>query len=299
MKNHADQQKHPAAEASLREPARIIIFGHHTPAGKAFDVILIWLIVASVIVVMLDSVREVRTNYGTTLHVAEWAFTVVFTVEYLLRLWCAERGAAYARSFFGVVDLLAILPTYLSLIIPGGQALLTVRVLRLLRIFRVLKLAQYVREASVLMKALGASRQKITVFLLSVLTLVVTLGSLMYLVEGAEHGFTSIPKSVYWAIVTLTTVGYGDIAPQTMLGQGLASVIMILGYAIIAVPTGIVTVEIGAASHRAAMARRCPGCGLGGHDSDALHCKRCGHQLGSGIDGEGTVQRTPSQGQDG
>jgi voltage-gated potassium channel len=269
----------PPSEPSLQERARIVIFGHHTPAGKAFDVILIGLIVASVIVVMLDSVQGIRTSYGALLRMVEWGFTVVFTLEYLMRLWCAENSAAYARSFFGVVDLLAILPTYLSLFIPGGQALLAVRVLRLLRIFRVLKLAQYVKEASVLMRALQASRQKITVFILGVLTLVVTLGSLMYLVEGAQNGFTSIPKSVYWAIVTLTTVGYGDIAPRTMWGQGLAAVIMILGYAIIAVPTGIVTVEIGAASRRAAALRRCPQCGLGDHDSDARHCKRCGLRI--------------------
>lgn len=262
-----------------RERLSLIIFGHLTPAGKGFDVALIGLIVASVIVVMLDSVQDIRATYGGVLRAAEWGFTLVFTLEYLLRLWCAASAGGYARSFFGIVDLIAILPTYLSLVVPGGQALLTVRVLRLLRIFRVLKLANYVSEAGVLMRALRASRPKITVFIVGVVTLVVTLGSLMYLVEGAAHGFTSIPKSVYWAIVTLTTVGYGDIAPQTTLGQGLAAVIMILGYAIIAVPTGIVTVEIGAAARRNADATICPHCGLTGHDSDARHCKRCGHGL--------------------
>jgi voltage-gated potassium channel len=264
---------------SLRTRARIIIFGHETFAGKAFDVALIWLIAASVVVVMLDSVRDIRTSYGSILRGAEWGFTIVFTIEYLLRLWCAPGAARYARSFFGIVDVLAILPTYLSLVIPGGQALLTVRVLRLLRVFRVLKLAQYVSEAAVLMRALRASRPKIIVFIVSVITLVVTLGSMMYLVEGGENGFTSIPKSVYWAIVTLTTVGYGDIAPKTMVGQALACVIMILGYAIIAVPTGIVTVELGTASRKAAAARACPQCGLVGHDSDARHCKRCGQRM--------------------
>ena len=264
---------------SLRERTRVVIFEHYTPAGKAFDVALIWLIITSVIVVMIDSVQEIRAAYGPLLRVAEWAFTTIFTVEYLLRVWCAPNAGKYARSFFGIVDLLAILPTYLSLFIPGGQALLTVRVLRLLRVFRVLKLAQYVSEAAVLMRALRASRPKIIVFIVSVITLVVTLGSMMYLVEGVENGFTSIPKSVYWAIVTLTTVGYGDIAPQTTLGQALAAVIMILGYAIIAVPTGIVTVEIGSATRKAAEEKRCPKCGLLGHDSDARHCKRCGQIL--------------------
>lgn len=271
----------PPAEdrGALRERTRIVIFEHQTPAGKGFDVALIGLIVASVIVVMLDSVHEIRLTYGPALRAAEWGFTIIFSVEYLLRLWCAPRAAAYARSFFGIVDLLAILPTYLSLIIPGGQALLTVRVLRLLRIFRVLKLANYVSEAGVLMRALRASRPKITVFVVGVLTLVVTLGSLMYLVEGADNGFTSIPKSVYWAIVTLTTVGYGDIAPQTTVGQALAAVIMILGYAIIAVPTGIVTVEIGTAARQAAAERVCRQCGFAGHDGDARYCKHCGRQI--------------------
>lgn len=264
---------------AFREQTRMIIFEHQTPAGKGFDVALIGLIVASVTVVMLDSVHHVRMTYGSILRIAEWGFTIVFTMEYLLRLWCAPKAAAYAHSFFGIADLLAILPTYLSLIIPGGQALLTVRVLRLLRIFRVLKLAHYVSEAGVLMRALRASRHKITVFVVGVLTLVVILGSLMYLVEGAANGFTSIPKSVYWAIVTLTTVGYGDIAPKTMLGQALAAVIMILGYAIIAVPTGIMTVEIGTAARQEATAKICRQCGVTGHASDARYCKRCGREI--------------------
>jgi voltage-gated potassium channel len=259
-----------------RARAYEIIFEHDTPAGKTFDVVLIWLIVASVVVVMLDSVGEVRDAYGAWLRGAEWAFTAVFTAEYLVRLWCSRDRWRYARSFFGMVDLVAILPTYLSLVVPGGQALLTVRALRLLRVFRVLKLANYLSEAAVLVRALRASRHKIILFLAAVLTLVVTLGSTMYLVEGAANGFTSIPRSVYWAIVTLTTVGYGDIAPRTALGQALAAIVMILGYAIIAVPTGIVTVEIGAAARQAASERTCPQCGLAGHDSDAKHCKRCG-----------------------
>jgi voltage-gated potassium channel len=258
----------------------VVIFGAETPAGKAFDVILIWLIMISVLVVMLESVSAVRMEYGPLLRTAEWVFTIAFTFEYFLRLWSARNARGYARSFFGVVDLIAILPTYLTLVIPGGQALLTIRALRLLRVFRVLKLANYVSEAGVITTALRASRQKITVFVAAILTLVVTFGSMMYLVEGSTNGFTSIPRSVYWAIVTLTTVGYGDIAPQTAIGQGLAAIIMIMGYAIIAVPTGIMTVEIGTAARQAAHARTCRACGLSGHDRDALHCKACGEQLG-------------------
>ena len=186
--------------------------------------------------------------------------------------------------------MLAILPTYLTLVLPGGQALLAIRAIRLLRVFRVLKLAQYVSEAAVLVRALRASRHKITVFITAVVTLVVTLGAMMYLVEGSASGFTSIPVSVYWAIVTLTTVGYGDIAPRTPLGQGLASLIMIMGYAIIAVPTGIVTVEIGAAVRREAQRRVCPQCGLAGHDRDAIHCKRCGRELPEADSGDQGLQ---------
>ncbi|MDH3292427.1 MAG: ion transporter [Gemmatimonadota bacterium] len=265
---------------TTRERVHRIIFGHDTPAGKAFDVVLILAIVASVVVVMLDSVQAARLQYGTTLRALEWIFTILFTVEYVVRLWCVPRAIRYARSFFGVVDLLAILPTYLSLFIPGGQALLSVRALRLLRIFRILKLGLYVSEAAVLMRALRQSRQKITVFIAAVLTLVVVMGSMMYLVEGTINGFTSIPRSVYWAIVTLTTVGYGDIAPRTNLGQALAAVIMIMGYAIIAVPTGIVTVELGNVVRRTRAERVCQRCQLAGHDPDAVHCKRCGDKIG-------------------
>jgi voltage-gated potassium channel len=268
----------PSAPETTRERVHRIIFGHDTPAGKAFDVVLILAILASVLVVMLDSVRAARVQYGTTLRALEWAFTILFTVEYVIRLWCVPRAIRYARSFFGIVDLLAILPTYLSLFIPGGQALLSVRALRLLRIFRILKLGLYVSEAAVLMRALRQSRQN-TVFIAAVLTLVVVMGSMMYLVEGAINGFTSIPRSVYWAIVTLTTVGYGDIAPRTNLGQALAAVIMIMGYAIIAVPTGIVTVELGNVARRAWAERVCQRCELTGHDADATYCRRCGAKI--------------------
>lgn len=267
------------APDALRRRVHTVIFGHETPTGKLFDVVLIWMILISVLVVMLESVADYRLNYGDWLRIAEWGFTIVFTVEYALRLWCAPNAGRYARSFFGIVDLLAIVPTYLTLIVPGGQALLTVRALRLLRVFRVLKLAHYVSEASVLTRALRASRHKITVFVSAVLVLVVTFGSMMYLVEGAENGFTSIPRSVYWAIVTLTTVGYGDIAPQTSIGQGLAAMIMIMGYAIIAVPTGIMTVELGAAAREARIISECDCCGLTRHQDDARYCRKCGEAL--------------------
>ena len=264
---------------SLRTRTREIIFGHDTPAGKAFDVALIWIIIVSVIVVMLDSVESIRLAHGTILDGLEWGFTILFTVEYILRLWCVRRPMAYAGSFFGIVDLVAILPTYLSLFIPGGEAYLIVRALRLLRVFRVLKLAHHVIEATVLMRALQASRDKITVFLAALLTMVAFLGSFMYLIEGGANGFTSIPAGVYWAIVTLTTVGYGDIAPQTPMGQALAAMIMILGYSIIAVPTGIITAEVGEQTRRGQLGRACPGCGLEQHDRDAKHCKVCGEAL--------------------
>jgi len=264
---------------TARERTYEIIFGHHTPAGRAFDVALILSIITSVFVVMMESVQSLRVEHGTLLRALEWGFTILFTIEYALRLWCSPKPARYARSFFGVVDLLAILPTYLSLVLPGGQALLSVRALRLLRVFRILKLAHHVSESRVLMRALSQSRDKITVFIATILTMVVILGSLMYLVEGGANGFTSIPRSVYWAIVTLTTVGYGDIAPQTNMGQALAAVVMIMGYAIIAVPTGIVTVELGNVVRQARSERVCSNCGAAGHDSDAKHCNKCGAEL--------------------
>ncbi len=260
-----------------RHRAYVVVFGSDTPAGKAFDVGLILAILASVAVVMLESVAEVRAEHGPLLRAAEWAFTLLFTAEYVLRLACVARPARYAASFFGVVDLLAILPTWVSAVVPGAQYLLVVRVLRILRAFRVLKLAHHVSEARVLSRALYASRRKITVFLFTVFALVVIIGSVMYLVEGEENGFTSIPRSVYWAIVTLTTVGYGDVSPQTPLGQALAALVMVLGYAIIAVPTGIVTAELTTAAREGR--RRCAACSLEHHDEDARHCKRCGAAL--------------------
>jgi voltage-gated potassium channel len=262
--------------APWRDTLHEIIFGAETPAGKWFDILLIVSILASVLAVMLDSVSSISINYGSLLTGIEWFFTIVFTIEYILRLICVGRPLLYATSFFGIVDLLAIIPTYISLFIPGSEYLLVVRVLRILRIFRVLKLVQYMSEALFLMKALRASIRKIIVFLFTVLTLVIILGSMMYLIEGAENGFTSIPRSIYWAIVTLTTVGYGDISPQTNIGQMLAACIMILGYSIIAVPTGIVTVELSQLSSKKKAAQLCKDCGAEGHDADADFCKYCG-----------------------
>jgi len=262
-----------------RARAHEIIYEADTPAGKVFDVVLIAAIMASVVVVMLDSVISVRDRYGVALRYAEWTFTILFTLEYALRLICVGRPLRYARSFFGVVDLLAIIPTYVSVLIPGAQYLLVIRALRILRVFRVLKLAHFMAEVEVMMLAIRASVRKILIFVYAVLTLVVILGSVMYLIEGPEHGFTSIPRGVYWAIVTLTTVGYGDISPQTPAGQALAAVIMIMGYGIIAVPTGIVTAEMTRAVRIPVSGQACRQCSAEGHDPDAVHCKFCGAKL--------------------
>lgn len=270
----------PPPEASpARRRAYEVIFGHDTRAGRTFDVALIVAILGSVVAVMLESVSSVRLAHGPVLRGVEWGFTAAFTVEYALRLWCVARPVRYARSFLGVVDLLAVIPTYLSVLVPGGQVLAVVRILRVLRVFRILKLAQYSGEARVLGQALRASRYKITVFVFTVVTIVVIVGSLMYLVEGPAHGFTSIPVGVYWGVVTLTTVGFGDITPRTPLGQALATVVMIMGYGIIAVPTGIVTAELALAGRSGPAERRCPACGRPGHDPDARHCKWCGAGL--------------------
>ena len=256
-----------------------VIFEAETPAGKAFDVVLIWSIVCSVAAAMLESVSSIRVAYGSVLYGVEWCFTILFTVEYGLRLLSLTQPWRYMTSFFGVVDVLAVVPTYLSVVLPGSQYFLTVRILRLLRIFRILKLSEYLAEAEVIMRALRESRRKISVFLLGVLTVVVIVGALMYVVEGEAHGFTSIPISIYWAIVTMTTVGYGDLSPHTALGKALASCVMILGYAIIAVPTGIVTVEMSHAMRRGVSTRACPRCSAEGHEHDAFYCKYCGARL--------------------
>ncbi len=271
-------------EKDLKHRWRIVlhevIFETNTPAAKWFGILLILSIALSVVVVMLDSVNAVSEVHGDLLYLAEWFFTLLFTVEYVLRLMCVGRPILYATSFFGIADVLAIVPTYLSLFFPGSQYLLVIRLLRVLRIFRVLKLVQYIGEANLLIQALRASRRKITIFLFTVLILVVILGSLMYVIENEEDGFTSIPKSIYWAIVTLTTVGYGDISPKTNIGQALAAVVMILGYGIIAVPTGIVTAELSQALRRQKVTTQaCSQCSAEGHDADAAYCKYCGAKL--------------------
>lgn len=256
-----------------------VIFEADTKAGKAFDVMLISFILVSVAVVMLESVSAVREQYGDYLHAIEWGFTILFTIEYVLRLLCVGRPDKFAVSFFGLVDLLAILPTYLSLLIPGTHYLLVIRTLRVLRVFRIFKLVTYLREADRLLRALRASRRKIAVFLYTVLTVVIVVGSLMYFIEGETSGFTSIPRSIYWTIVTLTTVGYGDIAPVTVIGQMLAAVVMILGYGIIAVPTGIVTAELVYGHREQVSTQACVECAAEGHDADAVFCKYCGARL--------------------
>ena len=267
----------------LRKRLYLVVFGTDTRAGKLFDIILLWAIVLSVISVMLESVREIREAYADVFFVFEWLFTVLFTIEYLLRLFITIEPKKYAFSFFGIIDLLATLPTYLNLFVAGGSYLVVIRSIRLLRIFRILKLGRYLREASVLTNALAASRHKILVFLGAVFTLAMIMGTLMYMIEGGESGFTSIPRSIYWAIVTITTVGYGDIAPQTIFGQAMASMLMLMGYAIIAVPTGIVTTEIAQAEKkkkkRESGKRECATCGKRGHDEDATFCKYCSAKL--------------------
>ena len=269
----------PAEGTGWRQRGYVIIFGHETAAGKAFDVVLLVMIALSVLVVLLDSVPSIHERHARALLAAEWVFTALFTIEYALRLMVVRSPVRYARSFYGLVDLLAILPTYLSIFLTGAQELIVIRSLRILRVFRVLKLPEYLEEAGYLQEALHASRRKITVFVVTVLALVLIIGAIMHLVEGPESGFTSIPMSIYWAVVTLTTVGYGDIAPQTPLGRFIAGGVMILGYGIIAVPTGIVTAELVTARRDYNRARRCGFCGKDGHDDDANFCRACGAPL--------------------
>jgi voltage-gated potassium channel len=272
----AEQPPPPGHRARLHQ----VIFEADTPGGRTFDLVLIAAILFSVLLVSLETVRGLAPTAYRVFRIGEWTLTLAFTLEYALRLYAVRRPLLYARSFFGVVDLLAILPSYVSLLLPGGQYLIVVRVLRLLRIFRVLKLARFVSEAHGLQRALRASMRKISVFLLTVAAIIVIVGALMYLIEGGSNGFTSIPRSMYWTVVTLTTVGYGDIAPQTPLGQAVASFVMILGYGIIAVPTGIVTAELTQGARAAEIStQHCPSCGTGGHEHGARFCRRCGSAL--------------------
>lgn len=259
-----------------------VIYEADTKAGKLFDIILLILIVASIILVMLESVQEFANKYGNFLNIAEWTVTILFTIEYIARIICIKKPKEYIFSFYGIVDLLSTIPKYLAIFLAGSHSLVALRALRLMRVFRILKLARFVGESSNFVKALKASRAKIAVFLFFVLILCIILGTVMYLIESeSESGFTSIPRSVYWAIVTLTTVGYGDIAPVTALGQFIASLIMILGYGIIAVPTGIVSAEYSNQKKQKVHlnTQSCPNCGCEGHRDDAEFCYECGHKL--------------------
>ncbi|HVF80922.1 MAG TPA: ion transporter [Flavisolibacter sp.] len=257
-----------------------VIYESNTTAGKLFDISLLFFILSSIIVVMLDSIQSLHQQYGKLFYNLEWAFTILFTIEYILRLICIKKPWQYVVSALGVIDLLAIIPSYLSIFYMGAQSLLVFRALRLLRIFRIFKLTHFISEMQFLSLALRGSVKKIAIFMLVVLMLVIILGSVMYLVEGGENGFHSIPDSIYWAIVTITTVGYGDISPATPLGKFIASFIMFIGYGIIAVPTGIVTTEMAlAVRNKKQQHETCAACGLEGHDSDAIYCKQCGEKL--------------------
>ena len=275
------QTRPKTPEAAWKRNIYRIIFEAETPAGKAFDLALLIVIVLSILIVAVESVGAIERRIGPFLRVLEWILTVFFTVEYVLRLLCVRRPLRYALSFFGLVDLLSILPTYIGLFMHGAGSLLVIRTLRLLRMFRVLKLAQFMVEAQTLIGALKASRSKIAVFVTAVMIMVVISGTLMYLIESqADSGFTSIPRAMYWAIVTMTTVGYGDIAPRTAFGQFVAALLMVSGYAIIAVPTGIVSAELVMANKETAVSTlHCPHCSTEGHDPSAIFCHRCGNKL--------------------
>lgn len=269
----------PAQGAAWRAHWFHVIFGHEDRAGRFFDIALIGVILASIVVTVLDSVAALHIQLGSWFYALEWFFTLTFTLEYLVRMAVVRRPTRYATSFFGIVDLLSVLPTWISLAVAGSQYLLVIRALRILRVFRILKLSHYVGEAEVLWSTLVRTRRKILIFVSTILTLVLIFGALMYLAEGPENGFTSIPKSMYWAIVTMTTVGFGDIAPKTVLGQMLTSLIMLIGYSIIAVPTGIFTAELASGLRAQKSQRHCDHCGQIGHDIDAVFCKNCGESL--------------------
>lgn len=265
---------------SWRNRLHNTIYESNTTAGKVFDITLLVLIMASIIIIMLDSVPAYKHRYGHIFDILEWSFTAIFTLEYILRLVSIKMPWRYITSFLGIIDLLAIIPSYLSIFFAGAQSLLVLRALRLLRVFRIFKLTHFLTEMQFLNMAIRSSLKKISIFMLVVLTLVIILGSVMYLVEGEKNGFKSIPDSVYWAIVTITTVGYGDISPVTPLGKFIASIMMFIGYGIIAVPTGIVTTEMAVAARaRKPGHESCPGCGKEGHERDAEYCKYCGSKL--------------------
>lgn len=279
-----ESQLAPATQTGWRRRWFDIIYRHDTPASRNFDLLLIVAIVLSVVVIMIDSDADIHARFGRELYIAEWVFTLFFTLEYIARLLVVDRPARYARSGWGVIDLLSILPLYLSILVPGSQNLLAVRVLRVLRLFRILKLTRYVEEGGLLAGALWRSRRKILVFFSAVLTIVIIFGAIMYVVEGPERGFTSIATGMYWAIVTMATVGFGDIAPSTTLGRFVTSILILIGYSIIAVPTGIYTAELATSLREASEPppldrRECRQCGLERHDPRARHCRDCGQAL--------------------
>ncbi|GGY87442.1 MAG: voltage-gated potassium channel [Shewanella sp.] len=277
------QQQH---DSPLQQRLRTIIFGTDTVAGRTFDIALIVCIICSVALVFLNTVQSVNQRFGSLILGLEWFFTVVFTVEYGLRLYSSTNSWKYARSFYGLVDLLSVLPSYLALFVPGANLTLVIRVLRLFRIFRVLKLLRYLSEGNMLLRAMLLSSRKVFIFFFSVSLIIMVLGAVMYVVEGPENGFSSIPKSVYWTIVTITTVGYGDITPKTGLGQTIAAFTMLLGYSIIAIPTGILTAEIGQEMGRVRDLRRCANCLKTGHEHQAKYCSRCGSELEAALSPE-------------
>jgi voltage-gated potassium channel len=263
----------------LKHKLYIIIFGHHTRTGRIFDIALIIAILISLTVLVMHSIGGLATEWDHAFVMLEYFFTAIFTVEYLLRLYCSPKPKAYATSFYGVVDLLSILPTYLALLFPSATFMGVIRLLRVMRIFRILKLVRYLQDSNILLRSLLMSRRKILVFFSTVAILVTIFGALIFVIEGPENGFTSIPQSIYWAIVTITTVGYGDLVPSTPLGKGLASLTMLLGYSILAVPTGIITAELNQEMKTHRNLVKCPNCSKSGHESDALHCKHCGSEL--------------------
>lgn len=266
--------------STLKQDLFEIIFEADTKKGKAFDVVLLIAIVFSIVLVMLSSVKEIEIKYHDFLLTSEWILTIFFTIEYFLRLVITPKPIKYARSFYGIIDLLSIIPTYIAIFVTGGHAFMVLRSLRLLRMFRIFKLSRYIHGAAIISKALKSSLPKISVFLFGVLMVVIIVGSFMYIIEGEENGFTSIPRSIYWAIVTLTTVGYGDISPQTDFGQFISSLVMIIGYSIIAVPTGIITSEVHSANKKDKHSTQvCTNCMCEEHDTDAEFCKKCGEKL--------------------
>ena len=263
----------------LRAKLYIIVFGTDTPAGKAFDLVLLVAIVLSIIVVMLESVRDIKIRFEEIFYILEWTFTIIFSIEYLLRIFISKKPKTYVFSFFGAIDLIALLPTYISLFVTGGSYLVVIRAIRLLRVFRIMKLTRYINEARMLGEAMDGAKRKILIFMGAVFTLVMITGTLMYLIEGGENGFTSIPRSIYWAVVTVTTVGYGDIAPHTVLGQTFATILMLTGYAILAVPTGIMTSEINKVERRGSIKDKiCQRCTTG-NERQSNYCSKCGERL--------------------